>query len=871
METIKLIHQEVDDIALNQLESHGKTPLHIGFARDNLTIEMLKILEGKIEFATLDILQRNFLHSYIIHSKHPNKEMIHYLIERGVTLGGMDKFGRSCFHYLFMREKYEEIDTMIEIIDLLLNKLKESKITHLINTPDSQQKTVLHYLWESNIERKLEIFNKIFDTEPSTKEILHASFHLACLNPTITLEEIKFLVDLDVGSMMPVGVEQKNILHLYCENKNIKKEIISFLVDKKADPCTLDNNNRNLFHLICSNNSSIDVLELLFSYGLDFNLKDSESECSPIHICCLNKNFAFVEQFLLKKVDVNSVGPFSKTPLVLSCEKETDYNLVNFLLEKGATDIDFALQISCQKEEPNLDVIKLLCKKGANINITNFYGRTLLHFACSVVYSNQELVEYLYNIGVDVNKYDKNKRKCIFYSCQLSTNPHTVKFLLEKIENVKEDDVFGQSLLHAICMNDKAHVDTFKMILEKDFEVNRQESNHKTPLHFLCENKNIDKETVALLLENKANPNTLNCHGRSPLHDILLKPVINFEVLKLLVTYKANINTREKLSGKTALHLLISLTPKYQHILYLLENKADPNIQDLNGSTSLSQFVGFENFEKEMTLLLSYGADPNKTSFLHYFVQTFNLKMIETFLIHNADPNKKNNNGKTAKQLAIDSQFKKAQQMFEEIDKSGTLWSAEKNKLFPIKFRQRIFAFVLSCKVYFSHQKKHLKLPKPLLFSIIQLISVPNHSLVVGSFDDNVNTFGSSSSSKTKNDSDENIRSLKVRNNNNNNSVFRVKDKVFTSDLDNDPFNNNEEKPSPLFSFDNVPHKKSPKKNSFKKKISSNNNNNKNKNNNNTNSNNNNTIFLVQSIKVLILTASFLQTILILDLVTIII
>ena len=151
-----------------------------------------------------------------------------------------------------------------------------------------------------------------------------------------------------------------------------------------------------------------------------------------------------------------------------------------------------------------------------------------MHLACSCNNVSKELIQYLIESGVDIKGTDKNKRnvkkikkkklkkkkiekkknffllKCLYFACQYSTNLDAFKFLLDNFTGeIQAKDIFNQSLLHSVCINDRTNIEMLKIVLDKGHQINGVENNNKTPLFFLCEKKKIEYDQVKLLLGQK--------------------------------------------------------------------------------------------------------------------------------------------------------------------------------------------------------------------------------------------------------------------------------------------------------------------------------------------------------------------------------
>ncbi|HEY8891737.1 MAG TPA: ankyrin repeat domain-containing protein [Clostridium sp.] len=110
----------------------------------------------------------------------------------------------------------------------------------------------------------------------------------------------------------------------------------------------------------------------------------------------------------------------------------------------------------CARIKPQLDVITLLLKKGAQVNAINISGKTPV-FYCSFNYS-VELLNLLVKYGADINIVDK----------------------------------YTNTLLHDDYINcyDEHFEDFLKVLLSLGFDINSTNSSGLTPLDF-CENKKI--------------------------------------------------------------------------------------------------------------------------------------------------------------------------------------------------------------------------------------------------------------------------------------------------------------------------------------------------------------------------------------------
>ncbi len=138
-----------------------------------------------------------------------------------------------------------------------------------------------------------------------------------------------------------------------------------------------------------------------------------------------NRNINTVKGLLKDGADVNYTGDevTDNTTALIEASRNGDYNMVQFLLDKGAdpelsrigtatNHISSPLLVAIRNGDFNM--VKFLVKRGARIPATgllkrypNYYKRQrLLHEA--VRYKHINIVKFLLDKGVDVNAKDKN-------------------------------------------------------------------------------------------------------------------------------------------------------------------------------------------------------------------------------------------------------------------------------------------------------------------------------------------------------------------------------------------------------------------------------------------------------------------------------
>ena len=210
------------------------------------------------------------------------------------------------------------------------------------------------------------------------------------------------------------------------EQQEEEEELVHFLCEKAIHPNMRHNvTSKTLLHIACeSENINLNTLESLLERGFDCNARDCNNQ-TPLLLACKNpKASAKVIFLLLRSADVQHRD---------KCGRNAIFH-------------------ACRKEEPNLEVIKMLIKQGINVNAKDFRGRTVLEHAFKKKNFNFEVIELLCKNGADVNA-----------------------------------SVNGYSLLQKVCSRFFPSKELVRVLLENGANVNNCSSFRLHPLHLLTD------------------------------------------------------------------------------------------------------------------------------------------------------------------------------------------------------------------------------------------------------------------------------------------------------------------------------------------------------------------------------------------------
>lgn len=201
---------------------------------------------------------------------------------------------------------------------------------------------------------------------------------------------------------------------------------------------------------------------------------------------------------------------------------------------------------------PNPEVITILAKAGADLNVRNFKGFAPLHFA--IDNPNPEIMKALVKAGANVNTriFDSRGDTPLHWAVEKNPNPEVITVLAQA-----GADMNARANLYA-----------------------RNKHGSMTPLS-LAAWENPNPEVITALLKAGADVNARDEDGTTPLHMAALKNP-NPEVITILVKAGADLNARAE-NGFTPLHEAVIENSNLEVITTLLKAGADPKAEDTIG------------------------------------------------------------------------------------------------------------------------------------------------------------------------------------------------------------------------------------------------------------------------------------------------
>lgn len=379
---------------------------------------------------------------------------------------------------------------------------------------------------------------------------------------------------LSMGSHPNQTSVQSNVSPLMFACENLNFEHVKLLVSAGANVNHIDSNGRytpllkTCMSSFRNKEKSIEILKFLIENGVDIYHKNNKKICALLYSLEYNNNEIF--KIILEKYEhyIN----FNK--FLDICINKKNLEIFELLVENGGIILSINEKMLRVAERQNLDFLKYLEKKGANLNYVDKNGDNIITICSKYFYqTNDEFTEYIFSKGINVSQINKDGNNALINSCK--------------------------------CGNFKF----IKYLLKTEYPLFIKDSQLKSPITYLFEKKynEILKYFIDFFLSN---------NNISKISQLLFQTIIfdNFEILKYLYIKKINFNVLIKEPNKYMTPLIMSIEKKrYNMIRFLIEYCKSPINYITPGGSSAITISVYSVYTDIMYYLLSKGACINTT------------------------------------------------------------------------------------------------------------------------------------------------------------------------------------------------------------------------------------------------------------------
>lgn len=464
---------------INSIDSNGDTPL-IYAARVGAVQSVRLLLKLN---ADADILNNNGRLAIQEAVKNNQKDTYSLLKDSTTKIFNKDDDGHSLI--------YDAIDSQNIILVKDILKLKKNKIDKKVffypptytdanilrfisenldlNTKDEQGRTPLFYLVKNGalntesfqfaIEQGadinhiddngnnvlLELINEILETPPEKKEQIK---NLISMIPWLIEEEVDYNLCNTNGD---------NALMLATKKKHFK--VVESLLEFDVDPNYINNKNETaLAFAAMKGKSNIDIVSLLLDYGARPNIGDEAGKTvieKLIEVELFLRNGKKLKMKNRQEIDENENYKAVLEEILLNGE----VNLTQLNSEGNPYFFDAV-------EHGNIELVKMIVKYGADINIKNRDGYNIIYYYMSKNTSFRKVVDQqhyllmlrnIISLGADVNSRD-DFGGITLHKAILDNDLQTIKVLLNAGADINAVDNKGRNMVHNCMWQNKVKV-----------------------------------------------------------------------------------------------------------------------------------------------------------------------------------------------------------------------------------------------------------------------------------------------------------------------------------------------------------------------------------------------------------------------------
>lgn len=516
---LKIIKNKSIDI--NEKDDKGRTLLFDLVKRHKIESIKLLLKQGlKLEIE--DIYGKTVMNEAV---NQDDGIMVRFLLDAGFNLNYINKSRRSILQDIALEGKHK----MFEIF-----MIREADLLH-------KDRYARNVLFDAVEGESVEIIEEIVNNIP--------------------LEEMN-ICDIEGESALFNAVLKE------------KPKLALFLVRHGIDVNIVNNEGRNaLFNAILLGADNLEVIEKMIRKGIDLSLADKNGFNIVHEILMVYKMIKKPMEEEETKSKYRLVKPSRNYFKLMSVLMEYDLP-INDPLKDGQS------LLYHEVAKRSYLTIEFLIKSGANLNVPNEEGQTILFKTLYGGVSNIKMIEYLIEKGADIEHRDYEERTIIdeivdiILIQQNMKKPNHRRFL-----DIKPDEsyfgVLKRLLAYKPLINkaksngrtiifDLVHYNDFellKLFLNSDIDINRMDDEHKTPLCIMVEhgltlsNPQEREEFIkrlSFILKYRVNVNAVDHDGRTILHKAVIADDIEV-IEKLVSSKKVDLHIKDK-QGRNALH-----------------------------------------------------------------------------------------------------------------------------------------------------------------------------------------------------------------------------------------------------------------------------------------------------------------------------
>ena len=487
-------------------------------------------------------------------SYNQNIEIFNYLIENGADISAVDNRGCNVLMYSMLNPNINIAKRLIELGADVHSR-----------TPNENENILMIALKNgANLEKVEYLLSLGIDINEKSNYGSPAIGYAASHNPYVEVLDFLIKKGADIN-FVPDYAPKSNLLIAAAENKNV--EIIKYLIGKGLE-INARSRTGNTPLLEAASNPNLDVFYYLLQLRADINAVDYNNNNALLLASAYNENYQIIPLLLHMGFSLDYRNDLGENALITATKNRNPEIFQDLMLNSGAysnkeiakkyinsADIYGNTLLMHAIKNNNVEIIKYLIDKGADVNAKDYKNNTVLIQAVSQI-SDPNIIELLINAGADVKAEDNNGFDCLGYAVLNNTNEEIIKLLINKGLNVKKVYEKGFKTL-AFYAGGNPNPEIMQILIENgvdfdfkqandlknfapvdyNFYMERDKSKFMTPLMLVAEAGT--PEVCEVLIKAGSRLETKDISGRTPLIISTANP--NPDVFRTLLKYGADI------------------------------------------------------------------------------------------------------------------------------------------------------------------------------------------------------------------------------------------------------------------------------------------------------------------------------------------
>ena len=371
--------------------------------------------------------------------------------------------------------------------------------------------------------------------------------------------------------------------------------IINLLIDSGYDVNHKDNEGKTVLHIAFENHIPDLTQTLITQFSADIEIRDTQN-CTPLHTA-IDRGYLSYSKELAEKFLHQDVGTeVSWIQLHAACFQESTKD-VQFLLD-AYTDVNHDSSagytpIHIAVTKGNIEIVTLLLDQDVNVHSVTIDGKTPLHIA--VDKADETIIQKLLTQKANPSLKDVFGNTSLHFAVRLKQER---KPLLAKTS--------ASYASPSLAPYHACSAQTIQAIIKHGADLNAVNNKGQTALWFACEDG--QEGFVKVLLDAGADPNITDNGKDSSLHSAV-NGYCSLDTVKEIIDHGAPVDVVNDI-GETPL-LLACSTAQEATVKLLLEEKANPNIANVDGDTSLHSAIAADCSKKLLQEIIDHGGEVN--------------------------------------------------------------------------------------------------------------------------------------------------------------------------------------------------------------------------------------------------------------------